>query len=83
MRIGFRRQANHVPGDRKVAKFAYVEAHDCRQMKGAAVLRNGVEVVPFQIHSALTDNVMPSHDLPKSRDHPSRRFLGPHISDPV
>lgn len=36
---------------------------------------------PFQIHTVLTDNGMAFADRRKSRDHPSRRFLGPHIFD--
>lgn len=68
----------------RVSKFAYVEFHDCAgKMEGAAFLRNVVEVFPYQIRTVLTDNGMAFADLPKNRDAPSRRFLGPHIFDRV
>ena len=40
-----------------------------------------VEVFPYKIHTVLTDNGMAFADLPKNREGPSRRFLGPHIFD--
>ena len=42
-----------------------------------------MEVFPYEIHTVLTDNGMGFADLPKNRDGPSRRFLGPHIFDRV
>ena len=68
----------------RVSKFAYVEFHDSAgKMEGSAFLSNVVEVFPYKIHTVLTDNGMAFADLPKNRDGPSRRFLGPHIFDRV
>jgi hypothetical protein len=53
----------------RVSKFTYVEFHDSAgKMEGSALLSNLVQVFA---------------DLPKNRDGPSRRFLGPHIFDRV
>jgi hypothetical protein len=52
-------------------------------MEGSAFLKAVVEVVPYKIHTVLTDDGMAFADLPKNRDRPSRRFLGPHIFDRV
>jgi transposase InsO family protein len=68
----------------RVSKFTYVEFHDSAgKMEGAAFLKNVVDVFPYKIHTVLTDNGMAFADLPKNRDSPSRRFLGPHIFDRV
>lgn len=68
----------------RVSKFAYVEFHDhAGKIEGSAFLRNVVTAFPYQIHIVLTDNGMAFADLPKNRDGPSRRFLGPHIFDRV
>jgi hypothetical protein len=48
-----------------------------------AFLRNVVAAFPYKIHTVLTDNGMAFADLPKNREGPSRRFLGPHIFDRV
>jgi hypothetical protein len=48
-----------------------------------ALLRNVVAAFPYKIHTALTDNGVAFADLPKNREGPSRRFLGPHIFDRV
>lgn len=52
-------------------------------MEGSAFLKYVVEVFPYKIHTVLTDNDMAFADLPKNRDGPSRRYLGPHIFDRV
>ena len=68
----------------RVSKFTYVEFHDSAgKMEGSAFLSNAVQVFPYKIHTVLTDNGMAFADLPKNRDSPSRRFLGPHIFDRV
>ena len=68
----------------RVSKFTYVEFHDSAGKKeGAAFLRNVVAAFPYKIHTVLTDNGMAFADLPKNREGPSRRFLGPHIFDRV
>ena len=68
----------------RVSKFTYVEFHDSAgKMEGSAFLSNAVQVFPYKIHTVLTDNGMAFADLPKNRDSPSRRFLGPHIFDQV
>jgi hypothetical protein len=68
----------------RVSKFTYVEFHDSAgKMEGSAFLRNVVAAFPYQIHKVLTDNGMAFADLPKNRDGPSRRYLGPHIFDRV
>ena len=68
----------------RVSKFTYVEFHDSAgKMEGSAFLRNVVEVFPYKIHTVLTDNGMAFADLPKNRDRPSTRLLGPHIFDRV
>ncbi len=68
----------------RVSKFTYIEFHDhAGKTEGAAFLRNVVQAFPYKIHIVLTDNGMAFADLPKNRDGPSRRFLGPHIFDRV
>ena len=68
----------------RVSKFTYVEFHDSAgKMEGSAFLRNVVEVFPYKIHIVLADNGMAFADLPKNRDRPSTRWLGPHIFDRV
>ncbi len=68
----------------RVSKFTYVEFHNSAGKKeGAAFLRNVVAAFPYKIHTVLTDNGMAFADLPKNREGPSRRFLGPHIFDRV
>ena len=68
----------------RVSKFTYVEFHDSAgKMEGSAFLRKVVEVFPYKIHIVLTDNGMAFADLPKNRDGPGRRYLGPHIFDRV
>ena len=66
----------------RVSKFTYVEFHDSAgKMEGSTFLKAVVEVFPYKIHTVLTDNGMAFADLPKNREGPSRRFLGPHIFD--
>src|SRR5208282_4976945 len=68
----------------RVSKFTYVEFHDSAgKMEGSAFLKSVVEVFPYKIYIVLTDNGMAFADLPKNREGPSRRFLGPHIFDRV
>src|SRR5271163_3643579 len=68
----------------RVSKFTYVEFHaSAGKKEGAAFLRNVVAAFPYKIHTVLTDNGMAFADLPKNREGPSRRFLGPHIFDRV
>lgn len=52
-------------------------------MDGSAFLQNIVKAFPYQIDTVQTDNRMAFADLPRSRDRPGRRFLGPHIFDRV
>jgi hypothetical protein len=42
-----------------------------------------VGVFPYQVHTVLNDNGMAFADLPKNRQSPTRRFLGPRIFDRV
>ena len=68
----------------RVSKFTYVEFHDSAgKVEGSAFLKVVVEVFPYKIPTVLTDNGMAFADLPKNREGPSRRFLGPHIFDRV
>jgi hypothetical protein len=68
----------------RVSKFTYVEFHNSAgKREGSAVLKNVVEVFPYKIHTVLTDNSMAFADLPKNRDGPSRRRLGPLVFDRV
>lgn len=68
----------------RVTKFAYVEFHDhAGKMEGAAFLRNVVQAFPYKIHKVLTDNGMAFAGLPKNRQGPTRRLLGPHLFDRV
>lgn len=68
----------------RVSKFTYVEFHESAgKAEGAAFLEAVVEVFPYQTHSVLTDNGMAFADLPKNRNGPTRRYLGPHIFDRV
>ena len=68
----------------RVSKFTYVEFHgSAGKMERSAFLSNAVQVFPYKIHTALTDNGMAFADLPKNREGPSCRFLGPHTFDRV
>lgn len=68
----------------RVSKFTYVEFHDhAGKMEGAAFLKNVVAAFPYKINKVLTDNGMAFADLPRNREGPTRRFLGPHIFDRV
>jgi transposase-like protein len=68
----------------RVSKFTYVEfRNNVGKMNGADFLRNVVAAFPYRIHKVLTDNGMAFADLPKNRDGPSQRILGPHIFDRV
>lgn len=68
----------------RVSKFAFAELHDKATRRIAAeFLRRLIDAVPYKIHTVLTDNGMAFADLPKNREGPSRRFLGPHIFDRV
>ena len=52
-------------------------------MNGADFMRGFIEAFPYTIHTVLTDNGMAFADLPKNRNGPTRRYLGPHIFDRV
>ena len=68
----------------RVSKFTYVEFHEhAGKMEGAAFLRAVIAAFPYKIHKVLTDNGMAFADLPKNREGPTRRFMGPHIFDRV
>jgi transposase-like protein len=68
----------------RVSKFTYVEFHESAgKMEGSAFLRDVIAAFPYKIHKVLTDNGMAFADLPKNRQGPTRRFLGPHIFDRV
>ncbi len=68
----------------RASKFTYVEFHEhAGKMEGVAFPRNVVAAFPYKIHKVLTDNGMAFADLPKNREGPTRRFLGPHIFDRV
>src|SRR5271154_5660699 len=56
---------------------------DLGKMNGADFLRNVVEAFPHSINTVPTDNGMAFADLPKNRNGPSRRYLGPQIFDRV
>src|SRR3954449_6571762 len=66
----------------RVCKFAHVAFLDANtKANGAAFLRQVVEVFPYQLHTALTDNGMAFADLPKNRGrHPElEAMFGGHI----
>ncbi len=65
----------------RVSKFTYAEFRD--DAGGASFLRGVVEAFPYAIPTVLTDNGMAFADLPKNRNGPTRRYLGPHIFDRV
>ena len=68
----------------RVAKFTFVAFYEnAGTMNGAAFLRGVVEAFPYLIHTVLTDNGMAFADLPKNRNGPTRRYLGPHIFDRI
>ena len=68
----------------RVSKFTHVEFHDSAgKAEGAAFLRSFVEAFPYNIHTILTDSGMAFADLPKNRNGPTRRYLGPHIFDRI
>jgi hypothetical protein len=64
----------------RVSKFTHVEFHEhAGKMAGSAFLSNVVDAFPHKIHKVLTDNGIAFADLPKNREGPTGRFLGPHI----
>jgi transposase-like protein len=68
----------------RISKFTYVEFHDSAgMMEGSAFLEAVIKTFPYKIHTVLTDNGMAFADLPKNRQGPTRRFLGPHIFDRI
>lgn len=68
----------------RVSKFTYVEFHNSAgKTQGADFLRNVVAAFPYKIHKVLTDNGSAFADLPKNREGPTRRLLGPHVFDRV
>jgi hypothetical protein len=68
----------------RVSQFTYVEFRDdAGKMNGADFLRGVVKAFPYAIHTILTDNGMAFADLPKNRNGPTRRYLGPYIFDRV
>src|SRR5579871_6161948 len=77
-----RRQTDHVPGHRPGSKFTYVD-DSAGKREGSAFLKAVVAVFPYKIHTVLTDNGMAFADLPKNREGPSRRFLGPMVCLPA
>ena len=54
-----------------------------RKVNGAEFLHGAVEAFPYAIHTVLTDNGMAFADLPKSRNGPTRRYLGAPVFDRV
>src|SRR4051794_6679518 len=70
----------------RVSKFAHVAFLDANtKANGAAFLREVVEVFPYQLHTALTDNGMAFADLPKNRGrHPElEAMFGGYIFDRI
>ena len=68
----------------RVSKFTYVAFHErAGKIEGAAFLRNVVAAFPYKYTQYLADNGLAIADLPKSREGPTRRFLGPPILDRV
>jgi transposase InsO family protein len=70
----------------RVSKFAHVAFFDANtKANGAAFLREVVEVLPYRIHTVLTDNGTAFADLPKNRGrYPEIEALfGGHIFDRV
>ena len=78
---GSLKATQHVPGERRVSKFTYVEFYEnAGKMNGADFLRNVVKAFPYKIHTVLTDNGMAFADLPKNRNGATRRYLGADIA---
>jgi transposase InsO family protein len=70
----------------RVWKFAHVALFDANtKANGAALLRQGVAVFPYRIHTVLTDNGVAFADLPKNRGrYPEMEAIsGGHIFDRV
>jgi transposase InsO family protein len=61
----------------RTSKFAFVELVQRADVRAAAAfLESLVAVVPYRIHTVLTDNGIQFADLPKNRKGPTARFRG-------
>jgi transposase InsO family protein len=61
----------------RTSKFAFVRLADkASTVTATAFLDELVEVVPYTIHTVLTDNGIQFADLPKNRDGPTARWRG-------
>jgi hypothetical protein len=61
----------------RTSKFAYVELHrKAGKMAAAQFLRNLIALLPYSIHTVLTDNGIQFADIPKNRNGPTARFRG-------
>ena len=59
----------------RTSKFAYAELHDkANRQTAAAFLRALIQLVPYTIHTVLTDNGIQFCDLPKHRSGPTARW---------
>ena len=68
----------------RVSQFTLVAFFQAaNRMNGAAFLREVVAAFPSAIHTVLTDTGMAFVYLPKTRNGPTRTWLGAHIFDRV
>ena len=59
----------------RTSKFAYAELHDkANRQTASAFLRALIQLVPYTIHTVLTDNGIQFCDLPKHRSGPTARW---------
>ena len=65
----------------RTSKFAHAELHDkAKRQTASDFLKALIKAVPYQIHTALTDNGIQFADLPKNRTEPTALWRG-HIFD--
>lgn len=67
----------------RVSKFTYIEFHGRSTMAvGASFLRNLIAMLPYAIHTVLTDNGVQFADMPRYRSGPTAQWRG-HAFDRV
>ena len=67
----------------RTSKFAHAELHEKATRKiAAAFLQTLIEIVPYRVHTVLTDNGIQFTDLPRNRTGPTARY-SVHLFDRV
>ena len=64
----------------RTSKFAFAQLHEkANRHTATAFLKALVAVVPYKIHTILTDNGIQFCDLPKNRSGPTARWQTPYV----